>query len=85
MYFYLTNSNYSGSNWDYTYPRTEPGKFGARQSSLYTKLKTGHGNLTADELHRFVIWLDSGVAPFYGTYENLTAQQNGQQVEPVLQ
>lgn len=84
-YVFLFDAFYPGSTWDYTYPRTEPGKFGARQSSLYNRLKSGHGSLNAEELHRFVIWLDSGIAPFYGTYENLTAQQNGQQVEPVLQ
>lgn len=82
---FLYNVAYPGSDWWAQYPRTEPGKFGARLSSLYTKLKGGHGGLTADELHRFLIWLDSGVAPFFGEYNNITAQQNGEQVEPILE
>lgn len=80
---FLYNVYYGGSNQDRTYPRTEPGIFGARASSLYTRLKTGHGNLTADELHRFAIWLDSGIAPFYGAYHNIDAQRAGEQVEPL--
>jgi len=83
-YVFLFDALYPGSNWDRVYPRTEPGKFGARQSTLYPRLKGGHGSLTADQLHRFAIWLDSGVAPFYGEYNNTAGQRNGDQVEPIL-
>ena len=83
-YVFLWDVYYSGSTWDYTYPRSEPGKFGSRMSSLYTKLATGHGGLTSEELRRFIVWMDSGVCPFFGEYNNVSAQQNGQQVEPIL-
>jgi hypothetical protein len=83
-YVFLFDVYYSGSTWDYTYPRTEPGKFGSKMSSLYTKLASGHGSLTSAELHRFVIWMDSGFCPFFGEYNNIAAQQNGDQVEPIL-
>lgn len=81
-YVFLFDTHYNG-NWDRVYPRTEPGVFGARASSLYTHLKSGHGNLTDEELRRFSIWLDSGIAPFYGEYNNLAAQRAGEQVEPI--
>lgn len=66
-------------------PRTVPGKFGSNASLLYTKLKGGMGNLTDEELHRFVLWMDTGVAPFYGVYHNTSGQENGDQVEPILE
>lgn len=83
-YVALFDEIYPGANWDHVYPRTEPGKFGARASKLYKKLKDGHGNLTEAELHSFIIWLDSGIAPFFGDYKNIDAQLKGQQVEPSL-
>lgn len=83
-YVSLYDASYSGANWDHVYPRTEPGKFGAKASKLYQKLKTGHGNLTASELHSFVVWMDSGIAPFFGDYKNVDAQLRGEQVEPSL-
>ncbi|WP_114300197.1 hypothetical protein [Anaerobacterium chartisolvens] len=84
-YVFLFDSLYApNANWDHVYPRTEPGRFGAKQSRLYPRLAGGHGNLTAAELHRFAIWLDSGVAPFYGEYNNTSKQLNGEQVEPIL-
>ena len=82
-YVFRFNVFYPGSNQDRTYVRTEPGRFGARASKLYHILKDGHGNLTPEELHRFIIWMDSGIAPFYGTYHALEAQRAGQQVEPL--
>ncbi len=83
-YVALFDVMYPGANWDHVYPRTEPGKFGSRASKLYQKLKTGHGNLTQSELHSFVIWMDSGIAPFFGDYKNIDAQLRGEQVEPSL-
>ncbi len=83
-YVALFDVMYAGANWDHVYPRTEPGKFGSRASKLYQKLKTGHGNLTQSELHSFTIWMDSGIAPFFGDYKNTDAQLRGEQVEPSL-
>jgi hypothetical protein len=77
--------NYYGfCDWDRNYPRTVPGDYGARDSSLYTKLTTaGHDTyLSADELHTVVLWLDSGIGQYYGAYTDTTAQNNGDIVEP---
>ncbi|NLM68681.1 MAG: hypothetical protein GX177_01595 [Firmicutes bacterium] len=82
-YVFLFDKHYRG-NWDQTYPRTEPGIFGARQSRLYQKLATGHGDLTPEELHRFVIWMDSHIAPFFGDYNDVQEQLKRMEVEPVL-
>lgn len=83
-YVFLIDDHYNG-NWDQVYVRTEPGVFGARASRLYTMLKEGHcEDLTPEELHRLVIWMDSGIAPFYGEYNNTAAQRQGQQVDPIL-
>ncbi|HHX02421.1 MAG TPA: hypothetical protein GX739_07135 [Firmicutes bacterium] len=82
-YVFIFDTHYRG-NWDQNYPRTEPGIFGARQSRLYHKLQSGHGNLTPEELHRFVIWMDSHVLPFFGDYYNVQEQLQGTEVEPVL-
>ncbi|HEY9063091.1 MAG TPA: hypothetical protein VIO64_21730 [Pseudobacteroides sp.] len=83
-YVALFDGIYPGADWNKVYPRTEPGKFGARASKLYQKLKTGHGSLTQSELHSFIVWLDSGIAPFFGEYKNIDAQLRGEQVEPSL-
>lgn len=83
-YVSLFDVMYPGADWNHVYPRTEPGKFGAKASKLYPKLKSGHGDLTQDELHAFTIWLDSGIAPFFGDYKNIDAQLRGEQVEPSL-
>ncbi len=82
-YVFLFDTHYRG-NWDQTYPRTEPGIFGANQSRLYTRLKNGHGNLSEEDLHRFIIWMDSHILPFYGDYVNLQEQLEAQTVEPLL-
>lgn len=66
-------------------PRTVPGQFGSNASPLYEKLSQGMGNLTDEELHRFVLWMDTGVAPFYGVYHNTTQQENGEVVLPILE
>jgi len=83
-YVALFDEIYPGADWNKVYPRTEPGKFGAKASKLYQKLKTGHGSLTQSELHSFIVWLDSGIAPFFGDYKNVDAQLRGEQVEPSL-
>ena len=47
-----------------------PGEFGARASGLYHMLKEGHHDvqLSGEDMHRIVLWLDS-VSLFYGVYE----------------
>jgi hypothetical protein len=83
-YVWLVEFEYPnpGSSWNQTYPRTEPGKYGAKGSALYTKLETGHGSLTADELHTIIIWLDSGTVQYFGAYTDVTGQNAGNIVEP---
>ncbi len=82
-YVFLFDTHYRG-NWDQSYPRTEPGGFGARQSELYQRLISGHGNLSKEDLHRFVIWMDSHVLPFYGDYNQAVDQRNRILIEPIL-
>ncbi|MDR2762580.1 MAG: discoidin domain-containing protein, partial [Planctomycetaceae bacterium] len=67
--------------------RTTPGKFGARNSKLYSILKKGHHDvkLTPEELHRITLWLDC-VSIFYGVYEKEAgeAQLRGEIAYPTL-
>ena len=67
-------------------PATTPGRFGARASKLYQLLQQGHHDvrLTAAELHRIALWLDCN-SDFYGSYENLRRQEQGETVEPTLE
>jgi hypothetical protein len=66
--------------------RTVPGQFGARGSKLYAHLTKGHHDLklTAEELHRITLWLDSN-SLFYGAYHDLEAQRKGQRIMPPLE
>lgn len=66
--------------------KTHPSKFGALASKLYQHLEQGHGNveLTPEEMHRIVLWLDCN-SDFYGTYENTMAQRRGETVYPILE
>ena len=79
-----------GAGHDFKSPkfyRTYPGQFGARASKLYNMLKKGHKDvkLTAEEMERIIIWLDS-VCQFYGVYEKEggEAQLRGEIAEPSL-
>lgn len=67
--------------------RTKPGEFGARASKLYELLREGHHEvkLSAEELHRLTLWLDS-CSVFYGVYEKEggEAQLRGEVVQPTL-
>ncbi len=67
-------------------PHTIPGQFGAKASKLFTMLENGHHDvqLTDEELHRITLWLDCN-SEFYGAYENIAAQSQGQIVYPVLE
>ena len=68
--------------------RTTPGRFGARASKLYNTLVKGHKNvkLSADEMHRIALWLDS-LSNFYGVYEREggLAQLRGEIAKPTLE
>ena len=68
--------------------RTKPGKFGARASKLYKMLKKGHHDvkLSAEDMHRITVWLDS-CSIFYGVYEKEggLAQLRGEIVHPTLE
>jgi hypothetical protein len=65
--------------------RTIPGKFGARRSQLYSHLLPSHHNvdLTKDEIHRVVIWLDMNSNEL-GSEGNVSAQQRGELVWPTI-
>ena len=68
--------------------RTIPGKFGAHASPLYKLLREGHYDvkLSADEMHRVVLWLDC-LSNFYGVYEKEggEAQLRGELAWPTLE
>ena len=51
-------------------PLTAPGFFGARNSSLMTLLRRGHGDvsLSRDDFQRLATWMDAN-ALFYGTFD----------------
>ncbi len=68
--------------------RTAPGKFGARASKLHAILTAGHYKvkLSAAEMHRINLWLDS-TSLFYGVYEKEAgqAQLRGEIAWPTLE
>lgn len=63
--------------------RSIPGEVGAYASPLMGILTTGvhkeKMQLTSDEWEKLITWLDMG-SPFFGAYENLKEQQNGEAV-----
>ena len=69
----------------FTSPRTVPGEFGARASKLLALLDGGHYDvkLSAEELHRIALWLDSN-SDFFGAYEDTAAQARREVVRPKL-
>jgi len=70
---------YDNAGW--TEPYTIPGKFGAYASKIYPMLKKGHNDveLTADEMRRIAIWLDSN-GLFHGHDLHLKEQAQGKVV-----
>ncbi|MEI7908992.1 MAG: hypothetical protein WCK77_05090 [Verrucomicrobiota bacterium] len=70
----------------FTESKTYPGKFGALASGLDGLLRKGHHDvkLTPEEWRRLTLWLDCN-SDFYGTYENLSAQDRGEVVWPQLE
>ena len=73
--------NYGGGIWldgrSYTLPLT----FGANASKLHKMLRAGHHDvaLTADELHRLVLWMDSN-ALYFGHDADVPRQAAGEAV-----
>jgi len=80
--------DYGGGWGDASFYRTTPGKFGARASKLYEMLQKGHHDvkLSAEDLHRITVWLDS-CSVFYGVYEKEggQAQLRGEVAYPTLE
>ena len=81
--------DYGAKGWlDPKFYRTTPGAFGARASKLHALLAGGHHGvkLSAEDMHRFTVWLDS-CSPFYGVYEKegQEAQLRGEVVRPTLE
>lgn len=68
--------------------RTTPGEFGARASRLHALLAEGHHDveLSAEDLERIVLWLDS-CSMFYGVYEPEGGREQlaGKIVHPTLE
>jgi hypothetical protein len=68
----------------YGYPRSIPGRVGARASKLYSHLTSGHVDLSEEDLYRISLWLDL-TSQFLGVYHDVDAQANGEIVQPILQ
>jgi hypothetical protein len=83
--FYFNVSNGSINDGVHGGSRTIPGKFGAKASALMPYLDQQHYgvNLSEEDLHRIVLWLDCN-SEFYGSYENTVAQAQGKIVRPTL-
>ncbi len=83
--FYFHVSNGSINTGVHGGSRTIPGKFGARASALlkYTGSEHYGVKLSAEDLHRLVLWLDCN-SEFYGSYEDTVAQARGEIVLPTL-
>ena len=64
-------------------PETRPGTYLARESALYQHLKRGHKDvrLSADEMHRLVLWMDCN-SMFYCATTDLYKQAAGEVVLP---
>jgi hypothetical protein len=70
----VSHSDWGGKAGDFrvvnSEPLTQPGFFGARNSSLMKMLRRGHEQVTLSEaeLERFATWMDAN-ALFYGTFD----------------
>lgn len=72
--------------WDvFTPSYTEPGKFGAYASPLYSMLMKGHNKveLTDEEIHRLVLFMESN-ASFLGHDHDARGQADGWIIYPML-
>ncbi len=65
--------------------RTIPGKFGAKAAKLTPYLEEDHYgvNLSPQEKRRVTLWLDAN-SDFFGSYENIDAQADGQLIFPTI-
>lgn len=83
--FYYHVQNGSIKSAEHGGSRTPAGKFGARAAKLMQYVDERHYGvkLTADELRRVTLWLDSN-SEFYGSYENTEGQAKGQVVWPTM-
>ncbi|MBN2342210.1 MAG: PD40 domain-containing protein [Deltaproteobacteria bacterium] len=81
---YCTKDGEDGPEF-YGYPRSIPGRVGARASELYPLLTSGHNgvSLSEEELHRISLWLDL-TSQFLGVYHDVDRQTAGEIVEPIL-
>jgi hypothetical protein len=72
-------------NYRWTEPETIPGKFGALASPLFHLLERGHYNtqLSSEERRRLFLWMDMN-GDFYGSFDEIERQQNGEIVIPKL-
>ena len=73
--------NYGGGIWLQNRSYTKPLTFGANASKLYKMLKAGHHDvaLTADEMHRLILWMDSNVL-YFGHDADVPKQAAGELV-----
>ncbi len=86
---YAYTSYGAGGDWNSPrFYRTMPGQFGARVTRLYALLKQGHHDvkLSAEDLHRLTLWLDSA-SMFYGVFEKEggEAQLRGELAQATLE
>ncbi|MFV1964891.1 MAG: hypothetical protein ACC628_05675 [Pirellulaceae bacterium] len=83
FFFHVTNGSiHSGVHGG---SRTVPGQFGARAAPLRKYLDRQHYGVTlnAEERRRITLWLDCN-SEFYGAYEKILAQAQGEVVYPSL-
>jgi hypothetical protein len=68
--------------------RSIAGEFGAKASRLFTQILSDDKHrdlpLTPDDRHRLTLWID-GNANFFGTYQEVEAQKQGDLIRPGLQ
>jgi hypothetical protein len=87
FYWPLRNDSYTNGEISASGSRATPGRFGAHESRLYKEgyLNSSHYdvNLTAEKLHRIVLWLDLNSNEL-GACANAEAQRLGEVVWPEL-
>ena len=70
-YQWVANSVNGYTNWVSSMSQCEmldPYAYGAHNSTIISMLRSGHGNLTEEEIRAIACWIDLGV-PCYGDYE----------------
>lgn len=72
---FLANSSNEYTNWISgmsVATALEPNKYGSSKSGLIERLRSGHGDLTDEEIRTIACWIDLGV-PHIGTYDGNNA------------